>query len=106
MIENMTGIRFEWDPVKNQTNLRKHKVSFDEACRVFLDPLHVSIRDRIENGEQRWQTYGQIWGVTILVVAHTVVDSNEAGHPVETIRIISARRAERKERQRYENENR
>ncbi|WP_182552840.1 BrnT family toxin [Phyllobacterium myrsinacearum] len=101
----MSGTRFEWDVAKSQSNLRKHGVSFENASLVFRDPLHISVLDRIENGEQRWQTYGQVWNVTILVVAHTIVDSDEDGQPVEIIRIISARRADRKERQRYEHEN-
>jgi uncharacterized protein len=91
---------------KNRTNQRKHGVSFEEAAQVFLDPLHLSHQDRIEGGEQRWQTFGLSAGFVLLMVAHTIITQEEAGGDiVEVIRIISARRANRKEKQRYENEN-
>ena len=47
-------MRFEWDEKKNQTNRRKHKVSFELAQQVFYDPLSLSMVDRVEGGEQRW----------------------------------------------------
>lgn len=60
----------------------------------------VTRQDRVENGEQRWQTIGAVGGFTLLLVAHTLWD-DEAG--IEVVRIISARRADRKERRIYEN---
>ena len=66
--------------------------------RVFADPLALAGQDRIEGWEARWQTIGMVGGCLLLIVAHTV--RGEQG--VEVIRIISARRAERKERRRYE----
>jgi uncharacterized DUF497 family protein len=45
---------FEWDQAKAQNNLKKHKVSFDLARHVFLDPNHIAIQDRIKNSESRW----------------------------------------------------
>lgn len=69
---------------------------------MFLDPLHLSVQDRIKDGEQRWQTLGQVGGVTILLVAHTFTEEGPTDAPVEVIRIISARRATRQERMRYE----
>jgi uncharacterized protein len=98
-------IRIEWDENKNRSNRRKHGVSFEEAAQVFFDPLHASDQDRMEGGEQRWQTIGMSTGFMVLVVAHTTTDYDEEGRAVEVIRIISARRAERKERRRYEGEN-
>lgn len=99
----MTERLFTWSPVKEQKNLRKHGIGFDEARRVFLDPLHVSVQDRIEEGEVRWQTIGMAGGVLLLLVAHTMTDDeDEAGRPVEIIHIISARAATRAERRRYE----
>lgn len=92
-------IRFEWDPAKAENNLRKHHVSFEIATRVFADPFALVKQDRIENGEHRWQTLGIVDGYLLLVVAHTIRE-NEDGK--EIIRIISARRAEPKERKRYE----
>ncbi|HEY3329196.1 MAG TPA: BrnT family toxin [Capsulimonadaceae bacterium] len=87
-----------WDPLKNQSNLKKHGVSFDTAQLVFDDPLHLSRQDRIENGEERWQTIGMVAESVILIVAHTWVDSDGS----EIIRIISARRATKSERTIYE----
>ncbi|WP_373683754.1 BrnT family toxin [Mycobacterium sp. KBS0706] len=54
--------------------------------------------------EQRWQTLGMVEGRVLLLVAHTIRDEDEDGRPIEIIRIISARAADRKERRRYEQE--
>ena len=98
----MTELRFEWDEGKNLLNQRKHGLSFEEAAAVFRDPLQVSVQDRIENGEERWQTFGMVNGVLLVMVAHTLHEEDQA----ETVvRIISARRADRKERRFYEDEN-
>ena len=102
----MTRLVFTWDEAKSRSNRKKHGVSFETAARVFDDPLHLSVQDRIEGGEERWQTLGQVGGVTVLLVAHTVTQEalgEEVGEkPVEVVRIISARKADRKERKRYE----
>ncbi|ECG5862905.1 BrnT family toxin [Salmonella enterica] len=84
---------FEWDEVKAASNYRKHGIRFEEAARVFDDPLHLSVQDRCENGEYRWQSIGRVRGCMVVVVAHTT--RFEDG--TEIIRIISARRAERRE---------
>ncbi len=101
----MEGIRFEWDEAKNLSNRRKHGVSFEEASQVFRDPLYVSVQDRVEGGELRWQTLGLVEGLLLLTVAHTVREERDDGTLVDVIRIISARPATRKERRRYEDEN-
>ena len=93
-------LKFEWDPAKAAANLKKHRVSFELAARVFADPLALVAQDRFENGEYRWQTLGMVDDCLLLLVAHTVTD-DEAG---EIIRIISARRAVPRERRRYEQE--
>ncbi len=90
---------FSWSDTKNERNQRKHGVSFAAAQLVFDDPLHVTRQDRIENGEQRWQTVGLVGGVAVLLVAHTWL---EADSGIEHIRIISARRATKLERKVYE----
>lgn len=90
---------FEWDDAKAETNLRKHGIRFEEAMLVFDDPLSVSQQDRIENGEQRWQTIGMVGACLLLLVAHTVRFEDEG---IEVVRIISSRRVDRKERRRYE----
>jgi len=89
---------FEWDEAKAKTNERKHGVRFDDAILVFADPFAITEQDRIEGGELRWQTIGLAGGVVLLLVAHTVRDEDED----EIIRIISARKAARKERKRYD----
>ncbi|WP_375610741.1 MULTISPECIES: BrnT family toxin [unclassified Bartonella] len=94
-------IRFEWDEAKAKSNLRKHRVSFEIAARVFTDPFAMVKQDRIENGEYRWQTLGLVDGFLLLLVAHTVHDDKDG---IEVIRIISARRANLKERKHYEEE--
>lgn len=91
----------EWDDAKDEANYRKHGIRFEEAAWVFDDPLAVSVQDRIENGEQRWQTVGLVGGCLLLLVAHTVYVEVH-GVEMEVIRIISARRADRKERKCYE----
>ena len=90
---------FEWDINKAQTNFAKHGVRFEDAVLVFDDPLAFSSQDRVVNGKCRWKTIGVAAGCVLLIVAHTVRDE-ESG--TEIIRIISARRAEPKERRRYE----
>ena len=92
-------IRFEWDNEKAENNFRKHGVSFEISTRVFADLFAVVKQDRIENGEYRWQTLGVVDGYLLLLVAHAVRDDVDG---TEVIRIISARRAEPKERKRYE----
>lgn len=90
---------FSWDDAKNDSNLLKHGISFAAAKLVFDDPLHVTRLDRIEHGEQRWQSVGLVGGVALVLVAHTW---READSGFEQIRIISARRATKLERKVYE----
>jgi uncharacterized DUF497 family protein len=93
-------IRFEWDPVKARTNQRKHGFTFEEAVNVFEDPYALFEQDRTddETGELRWQAIGLVEGLVLLLVAHTVRGEGQD----EVIRLLSARRATRKERNRYE----
>jgi len=90
-------MKFAWDETKNSINRRKHQVSFETAQLVFDDPLQVSKQDRIEDGEHRWQTIGLVHGVVLLLVAHTHTEADGE----ETIRIISARKADKAERRIY-----
>ena len=83
---------FEWDPRKAVSNRRKHGVSFEMAARVFLDPNRIEVLDnREEYGEDRRITIGMV-EPAILAVIYTVRGKNG-----ETIRLISARRANEKE---------
>lgn len=103
-LDTVNGVLFEWDEAKNLANQRKHGVSFEAASRVFDDPLYVSVAERIVDGEQRWQTFGWVDEVLLLMVAHTVRELEEDGMAVEVMRIITARQATSHERRRYEDE--
>ena len=92
-------MRFEWDEEKSISNLQKHGVSFEEAKEVFEDPFHISKLDhRFDYFEERWITLGRTKKYKILVVANMFFDENGE----EIIRIISARKANQKERNFYE----
>jgi uncharacterized DUF497 family protein len=73
-------------------------VRFEDAMLVFANPYALVEQDRLEGGEFRWQTLGLAGGIVLLLVAHTVRDEQGG----EIIRIISARKAVRKERQHYD----
>jgi len=92
-------LKFEWNEEKSTQNLQKHGVSFEEAKEVFEDPFHISKLDhRFDYFEERWITLGSTKKDKILVVANMFFDENGE----EIIRIISARRANQKERKFYE----
>jgi len=91
-------VRLEWDEAKAKSNVRKHGVRFEDAMLVFADPFALVEQDRNEGGELRWQTLGLVGDIVLLLVAHTVRDEKQD----EIIRIISARKAVRKERKRYD----
>ena len=91
-------MKITWDANKNRINRSKHRLSFETARHVFDDPLHITRQDRVENGELRWQTLGMVGGVMLVLVAHSLTDSEGE----ETIRIISARKADKSERGVYE----
>ena len=93
-------MQYEWDEHKNQLNQRKHKVSFELACRVFDDPLHLTKFDCVVDGEERWHALGNALGTVLLLVVHTY----RLRDGEEIIRIISARKATVHERRQYEDE--
>lgn len=91
-------IKFDWDKRKDRENLRRHKIDFNEASTVFADSLSITISDpEHSEDEARWVTMGLSNRQRLLVVIHTEED--------ETIRIISARMADRAERRKYEEGN-
>ena len=91
------GLIFEWDNEKATSNLKKHTVSFEEAVKVFADPLSVTIADpRHSTGEHRFIIIGRSQTGRTLVVVHAERRNR--------IRIISARVATRRERKQYEEE--
>ncbi len=67
----VNGIKFDWDEDKNHANFKKHGITFEDATEIFLDPYYVSVQDRIENGEERWQTFGIVDGSVLIMMAHT-----------------------------------
>jgi uncharacterized DUF497 family protein len=93
-------MNFDWDNNKNQSNIAKHGISFEEAIAIFDDPNILNYEDtRFNYGEMRFVSIGQIILVTqektvIIVVIHTQRN--------QTIRLISTRKANERERKRYE----
>src|ERR1700728_3316461 len=89
-------MRVEWDASKAATNVRKHGVSFEEASSVFYDPYALSGRDEEHSvNEERWITIGVSNRLRTLVVVSAEQDE-------KSIRIISARKANRAEVRQYE----
>lgn len=85
-------IRFEWDPPKAAENLKKHRISFDEAKSVFYDEFAVQFfDDQHSSEEERFLMLGMTSGARLLIVCHC---EREQG---EVIRIISARKATKRE---------
>ena len=83
---------FEWDEEKNKENKRKHGVSFEETLDVFKDEFALSYEDS-DHKEQRWKVLGSGKYLMVLVVVYTYR---------KKIRIISARKATKQEKRRYE----
>ena len=86
-------IRFEWDKAKNRANIKKHGISFEQASAIFDGFVLTQEDDRFDYGETRWLSIGRLADAVVLVVIHT--------DRQETIRIISARPASRRERRIY-----
>jgi uncharacterized DUF497 family protein len=89
-------LRFEWDKRKNAINRKKHRISFQEAMSVFVDENALLLTDPDHSGtEDRFLLLGLSSTLRLVVVAHCYRSSDEV------IRIISARRATRRERAQY-----
>ena len=86
-------MRYEWSPDKDITNLKKHGISFNEACQIFENDVFTWIDKRKDYNETRIISIGSLDGEIIIVVVHT--DRNGI------TRIISARPAKKKERRLY-----
>ena len=85
-------VQFEWEEAKARSNLRKHGISFELAVRVFADECRMERLDGCRSDEERWITTGLVEG-TEMVIAYTLRG--------DVVRLISARRAERYEREEY-----
>ena len=92
-------IQFEWDAEKEKLNIAKHKLNFADACHVFSDIYQLNLfDDSHSDDEERWIVIGEIPVMKIVVVVHTIqVHQSEESRA----RIISARKATRKERETY-----
>ncbi len=91
-------MELEWNADKAALNLKKHGVSFEDAELIFFDPGRIETYDgRKDYGEDRWATIGLAYSA-VLYVVYTVRHE-------DTIRLISARKADAKERQQYREAN-
>jgi uncharacterized DUF497 family protein len=86
-------MRFEWDERKNEENIRKHHLDFEDAPTVFGSPMLVRRDTRFDYGEERWTGVGMVHTRIVVIV---YVEKNE-----ETIRIISMRKALKYEQKEY-----
>jgi uncharacterized protein len=87
-------LRFEFDPVKSATNLRKHQIDFEAAQALWQDPDAIESPARSVNGEPRVALTGRIQqSLWTAIVTYR--------HDYQTIRLISVRRARRREKARY-----
>ena len=92
----MTKLQFDWDSAKAKSNLTKHGVSFEEAKTVFYDDYGRLIPDPDSSiDEERFILFGQSSEFSTLIVCHCYRDEDEV------IRIISARKADKRERKQY-----
>ena len=87
-------MEIEWDSEKATSNLQKHGVSFEEASTALLDPLALAQEDATSEGEPRWVLIGMSARARLLTVIYTL-------RRPERIRLISARKATRKEANYY-----
>ncbi len=85
-------MEFEWDEEKRQSNLRKHGIDFVRAAAIFNGPVLEKVDNRYNYGETRFVALGEVEGVVLFVVI-TWRGS--------VCRIVSARRANKRERQQY-----
>jgi uncharacterized protein len=91
-------MELEWSAAKAKSNLQKHGVSFDDAALVFYDPARIETYDgREDYGEDRWATVGLAHTIALYVV-YTMRND-------ETVRLISARKANAKEQRHYHQAN-
>ena len=88
------GIRFRWNADKARRNIEKHGVSFEQAAQVFFDPF-IRYVDASVDHEQRDGAIGSDFDFRVLFVVHLVIED-------DYVRLISARKAEPKERTHYE----
>ena len=86
-------VEFQWDEKKNRENLQKHGLSFEDAAGIFDGETVTYLDDRFEYGEKRYITLGSL-DERVIVIVHTLRG--------ETIRIISMRKANGREKKIYQ----
>ena len=92
-------MKFEWDPKKEEINIQKHAVTFEQASYVFADPYALNkYDDEHSEDEDRWLLLGKSMNEVILVVVHTFKDLDG----IELVRFISARKATKNENKEYQ----
>ncbi len=96
-VHTLVCMDFEWDEQKRRINLLKHRIDFADAVAVFYDDLAITVEDPDHRDEQRFITLGMDTRLQVLVVVNVQREGN-------TIRLISARKADKKERRQYEGE--
>ena len=87
-------MKLEWDDGKNRSNVEKHGLSFEDAKEIFQAPMLTALDTRLDYGEDRWVGVGSLRG-RIVVMIYTKPDRN-------TVRVISLRKAVKRERVGYE----
>ena len=104
LVERPFEHQCEWDPAKALRNNKEHGISFERAATVFLDPRAMSMFDNEHSEEEeRWITLGLDRAGVLLVVIHTFRESDTGSPGVSSkIRLISARRADRRETAQYQ----
>ena len=101
-MSNEVQLDITWDPVKAQSNITKHGVTFVQAASVLLDALALTVFDSAHSEfEERWFTIGTSSDGKLLAVSHTY---QHTGAIQVRLRVISAREATKRERQQYANE--
>ena len=92
-------MKFEWDKNKEKINIQKHGVTFEQASYVFSDQFALNKFDEEHSSdEDRWVMLGKSLSETLLLVIHTFRDNDG----IELVRIISARKATKNEKQEYQ----
>lgn len=89
-------MKFEWDESKRQANIRKHGIDFEDAKEAFLGPMQAHLDLRQDYGEERWFSVGAWKGVPLFIVFTEPHDG--------VVRLISARKADKDERKKFEEE--
>ena len=87
-------MKFDWDPAKSDANLKKHGIRFDDAKHIFDGPILTWVDVRQDYGETRRISIGALSSIAVLIVVHTERNGKT--------RLISARKANRQERKRYD----